>query len=88
MADAQSTQRIELINKYIHDKLDRTTSLCDLLYSIKDYVKNDEHLEKFEIEQNALPTIGMPMLSSRFFSQVDCVLKKFLMLVMLRKQRA
>ena len=64
------------------------TSLCDLLYDIKDYVKNDEYLEKFEIEWNALFTIGMPMLNSRFFGQIDCVLKEFLMFVMLEKQRA
>lgn len=87
-AGAQSTQRIESINRHIHDKVDRATSLCDLLYGIKDRVKNDEHLEKFEIERNALPTIGMPMLSSRFFGQVDCVLKEFLTPVMLGKQRA
>ena len=50
MAGAQSTQRIESINRHIHDKVDRTTSLCDLLHSIKDRVKNEEHLEKFEVE--------------------------------------
>ena len=87
-AGAQSTQRIESINRHIHDKVDRVTSLCDLLYSIKNCVKNEEHLEKFEVERNALPTIGMPMLSSRFFGPVNCVIKKFLTPIMLGKQRA
>ena len=50
MASAQNTQRIESINKHIYNKLDRAILLCDLLYGIKDHVKNDEHLEKFEIE--------------------------------------
>ncbi|PKC55963.1 hypothetical protein RhiirA1_474747 [Rhizophagus irregularis] len=85
---AQSTQRIESINKHIHDKVDRATSLCDLLHSIKDYVKNKEHLEKFEIERNALPKVGMPMLNTRFFGQMDAVIKDFLTLVMLGKQRS
>ncbi|EXX53111.1 hypothetical protein RirG_246990 [Rhizophagus irregularis DAOM 197198w] len=75
---AQSTQRIESINKHIHDKVDRATSLCDLLHSIKDYVKNEEYLEKFEIEQNALPKVGMPMLNTRFFGQMDAIIKDFL----------
>jgi hypothetical protein len=87
-AGAQSTQRIESINKQIHDKVDRATSLCDLLLSIKDYVRNEEHLEKFEVQRNALPTIGMPMLNTRFFGPVDDVMKAFLTPVMLRKQRS
>jgi hypothetical protein len=85
---AQSTQRIESINKHIHDKVDRATSLCGLLDSIKDYVMNEEHLEKFEIERNALPSIGMPMLNTRFFKQVDAIIKDFLTPVMLGKQRS
>ncbi len=50
MTGVQSTQRIESINKNIHAKVDRATSLCDLLFNIKDYIKNEEHLEKFDIE--------------------------------------
>lgn len=85
---AQSTQRIESINKHVHDKVDRSTSLCNLLVSINDHIKNDEHLEKFEIERNALPTIGLPMLNTRFFSRIDTIIKKFLTPVMLGKQRS
>jgi len=84
-AGAQSTQRIESINKHIHDKVDRAKSLCNLLLSIKDYVKNEEHLERFEIERNALPTIGLPMLNTRFFGKLDAIIKDFLTSVMLGK---
>jgi hypothetical protein len=87
-AGAQSTQRIESINKHIHDKVDRATSLCDLLHSIKDHVKNEEHLENFELERSALPTVGMPMLNTRFFGLVDNIMKAFLTPVMLGKQRS
>ena len=72
----------------MHDKVDRSTSLCNLLISITDHVKNDEYLEKFEIERNALPTIGMPMLNTRFFGWIDAIIKEFLTPVMLGKQRA
>ena len=88
MTGVQSTQRIESINKNIHAKVNRAISLYDLLFSIKDYIKNEEHLEKFDIERNALPTIGMPMLNTRFFSKVDTVIKSFLTPVMLGKQRS
>ena len=85
---AQSTQRIESINKHIHDKVDRATSLCGLLHSIKDYVMNEEHLERFETERNALPKIGMPMMNTRFFGPIDAIIKDFLTPVMLGKQRS
>ena len=71
----------------MHGKLDHSTSLCNLLVSINDHVKNNEHFEQFEIERNALPTIGMPMLNTRFFSQVDAIIKEFLTPTMLGKQR-
>ncbi|CAB4430411.1 unnamed protein product [Rhizophagus irregularis] len=87
-AGAQSTQRIESINSHVHGKVDRSTSLCNLLVSINDHVKNDEHFEQFEIERDALPTVGMPMLNTRFFSQVDVIIKEFLTPTMLGKQRS
>ncbi|CAB4490448.1 unnamed protein product [Rhizophagus irregularis] len=87
-ASAQSTQRIESINSHMHGKVDRSTSLCNLLVSINDHVKNDEHFEQFEIERDALPTVGMPMLNTRFFSQVDVIIKEFLTPTMLGKQRS
>ncbi|CAB4411996.1 unnamed protein product [Rhizophagus irregularis] len=87
-AGAQSTQQIESINSHVHGKVDRSTSLCNLLVSINDHVKNDEHFEQFEIERDALPTVGMPMLNTRFFSQVDVIIKEFLTPTMLGKQRS
>jgi len=76
-----------LINRHIHAKVDRATSLCGLLYSIRDYIKNEEYLEKFDVKQNALSKIGMLMLNTRFFSQIDVAIKSFLKPVILEKQR-
>uniref|UniRef100_U9TAX6 SWIM-type domain-containing protein n=1 Tax=Rhizophagus irregularis (strain DAOM 181602 / DAOM 197198 / MUCL 43194) TaxID=747089 RepID=U9TAX6_RHIID len=63
----------------------------DVIYwTLNDHVNNDEHLERFEVEGNALrplPTIGLPMLNTRFFNQVDTIIKEFLTPIMLRKQR-
>lgn len=87
-AGVQSTQRIESINKQIHDKVDRSTSLCDLVVNINDYVKGEEHFEKFEIERNALPTVGLPMLHTRFFGQTDDIMKQYLTPIILGKQRS
>ncbi len=69
----------------MHDKVDHSTSLCNLLISINNRIKNDEHLEKFEVEQNALPMIGLLMLNIRFFSCVDAIIKEFLTPIMLGK---
>jgi len=47
--------------------MNRSTSLCDLVVKINDYVKGEEHFEKFEIDHNALPNVRLPILCSRFF---------------------
>lgn len=86
-AGAQSTQRIESINMQIHQKVDRATSLCNLLTSLNNYVDQEEHLMNFEIQRNILPTTGLPLLSNQFFPKVDETLKQFLTPTMLGKQR-
>jgi len=67
MTKAQSIQRIESINGHIHAKINRATLLYGLLYSIRNHIKNEEYLKKFDVERNTLPKIGMPMLNIRFF---------------------
>ena len=84
----QSTQRIESINKQIHDKVDCSTSLCDLVVNINNYVKGEKHFENFEIEYNALPTVGLLTLHKRFFGQADDIIKQYLTLIILEKQRS
>ncbi|CAG8827425.1 22111_t:CDS:2, partial [Cetraspora pellucida] len=79
----QSMQRVEFINMHIHKKVDHATSLYNLLINLKNYESQEEHLIKFEIQHNMLPFVGLPMLNSCFFSQVDDILKKFLTLIML-----
>ncbi|PKY45593.1 hypothetical protein RhiirA4_460218 [Rhizophagus irregularis] len=73
---------------YVINVIDRATSLCNLLHSNKDHVKNEEHFEKFEIERNGLSTIEMPMLNTRFFGPIDTIIKDFLIPIMLGKQRS
>ncbi len=71
----QSTQKIEFINKQIYNKVDQSTSLCNLIVNINNYVKGEEHFEKFEIKRNALPTIKLPILHKRFFGWTDDIIK-------------
>jgi hypothetical protein len=87
-AGVQSTQRIESTNKHIHDKVDHTTSLCNLLNNIKDRQDNEEKYERFENQRSTIPTVGLPMLNSRFFGQVDDMIKRYLTPLMLGKQRS
>ncbi|CAG8800466.1 23203_t:CDS:2, partial [Cetraspora pellucida] len=82
----QNMQKIESINKLIHDKVDWATSLCDLLITIDSCVKNGEQFEKFEIEHNVLPRVGLPSLNNRFFKEVDNIIKQFLIPIILGKQ--
>ena len=40
--------------------------MCDLLATIDNCVKNEEQFEKFEIERNVLPRVGLLSLNNRF----------------------
>jgi len=71
----------------VHNKVDHSILLYNLLVSINDHVKNDKHLEKFRVKWNTLPTIGLLMLNIRFFSCVDVIIKEFLTLIIFEKQR-
>ena len=57
------------------------------MINLNNYVKCKEHFEKFKIERNALPTVGLPMLHNRFFGQVDNIIKQYLTPIILGKQR-
>ncbi|CAG8831112.1 2544_t:CDS:2, partial [Cetraspora pellucida] len=85
-ANVQSTQRIESINKLIHNKVDQATSLYNLLATIDSCVKNKEQFEKSEIERNVLPRVGLLSLNNRFFKEVDNIIKQFLTPIILGKQ--
>ncbi|CAG8800217.1 19315_t:CDS:2 [Cetraspora pellucida] len=54
--------------------------------NINNYVKNEKHFEKFKVEHSALPTVGLPTLNIMLFRQIDDIMKKFLMPIMLGKQ--
>ena len=87
-AGVQNTQRIESINKQIHNKVDHSTSLCNLVVNINDYVKGEEHFENFEIERNALSTVELLTLHKRFFGWMDDIIKQYLTPIILGKQRS
>ncbi|CAG8693225.1 383_t:CDS:2 [Funneliformis mosseae] len=67
--------------------MDQSTSLCDLVVKINDYIKGKEHFEKFKIERNALPNVGLLILCSRFFRQADSIIKQYLTSIILGKQQ-
>ena len=58
------------------------------MVNINDYVKGEEHFENFEIERNALLTVGLPILHKRFFGWTDDIIKQYLTPIILGKQRS
>ncbi|CAG8807113.1 1633_t:CDS:2, partial [Cetraspora pellucida] len=54
--------------------------------NINNYVKNEEHFERFEVEHSALLIVGLLTLNTMLFRQIDDIMKKFLTPIMLDKQ--
>ncbi|CAB4380016.1 unnamed protein product [Rhizophagus irregularis] len=86
-AGIQSTQSVESFNALIKKSLNSASTLCDIEKAI-----NRRHEDEFQycklVDLKAQQTtVGLPHLSSQFFSKIDAVLTQFLMPLILSWQR-
>ncbi|CAB4391133.1 unnamed protein product [Rhizophagus irregularis] len=86
-AGIQSTQSVELFNAIIKKALNSAISLCDI-----EKVIDKRHEAEFQYCKLAnlkayQTTVGLPHLSSQFFSNIDAVLNQFLTPLVLSWQK-
>ena len=86
-AGIQSTQSVESFNALIKKSLNSASTLCDIEKAI-----NKRHEDEFQycklVDLKAQQTtVGLPHLSSQFFSKIDAVLTQFLTPLILSWQR-
>ena len=77
-AGIQSTQSVESFNVIIKKSLNNTSSLCDVEKAIDKRFEEEIRYCKLINIKAKYTTIGLPHLSSQFFSDVDIVLEHFL----------
>jgi hypothetical protein len=83
----QSTQSVESFNGIIKRSLNSASTLCDIAETIdKRHQEEFKYCQLTDIKAKYTP-IGLPHLSSQFFSSVDAIIVKFLSPFILSLQR-
>ena len=86
-AGIQSTQSVESFNNIIKTFLNNASTLCDVEEAInKRYEKEMQYCKLVDIKAK-YTTIGLPHISSQFFSSIDMIIVKFLTPFILSLQR-
>ena len=85
-AGIQSTQSVESFNGIIKRSLNASSTLCDVEVAIDKRHREEEKYCQLNLKAK-YTTVGLPHLSSQFFSSVDMVIVKFLTPLMLSLQR-
>ena len=86
-AGIQSTQSVESFNNIIKKSLNSASTLCDVEAAINK--RQEEEMQYCQLTdiKAQYTTIGLPHISSQFFSNIDMVLVKFLPPLVLSWQR-
>ena len=83
----QSTQSVESFNGIIKRSLNSASTLCDIADTIdKRHQEEIKYCQLIDLKAKFVP-IGLPHLSSQFFSSVDTIIVKFLSPLILSLQR-
>ncbi|CAG8572858.1 11974_t:CDS:2, partial [Gigaspora rosea] len=78
MAGAQSTQRIEVMNKLIKDGVKATSSLHNLHDHIQNLLDNKARLARHNRYLNSIPTHQVPLIVESIFPKVFEILRSYL----------
>ncbi|CAG8542881.1 5408_t:CDS:2, partial [Racocetra persica] len=79
-AGMQSTQRVESLNGIIKGEVGAKMTLLNLGKSIQTKLEREAQHQRLSEYKNALPTRGLPTISSVFFKTIQNDIKKFLTL--------
>lgn len=83
----QSTQSVESFNGIIKRSLNSASTLCDVAEAIdKRHQEEIKYCQLMDLKMKYTP-IGLPHISSQFFSSVDKIIVKFLTPLILSLQR-
>ncbi|GET01574.1 protein FAR1-related sequence 5-like [Rhizophagus clarus] len=86
-AGIQSTQRVEVTNRIVKEKLNRSSCLTDVVGEIQRIF--DQQSKKAIISEckNEIPTRGIPSIMDEYFPNLDKILREYLTPQILQKQR-
>jgi len=86
-AGIQSTQRVEVTNKIIKDKLSRSSCLTDVIVEVQKIFDQQSKKAVLMECKNEIPTKGIPSIMDEYFPELDKILREYLTPQILQKQR-
>ncbi|CAG8747886.1 9871_t:CDS:2, partial [Cetraspora pellucida] len=84
--EIQSTQRIEVCNKIIKDRLNRASHLTEVVEEIQRLFNDQSKKAILNEYKNKILTKGIPNITEEYFSEIAKVLREYLTLQILQKQ--
>ncbi|GBC40947.2 protein FAR1-RELATED SEQUENCE 5-like [Rhizophagus irregularis DAOM 181602=DAOM 197198] len=82
-----STQRVEVTNRIIKEKLNRSSCLTDVIGEIQRIFDQQSKRAILSECKNEIPTRGIPSIMDEYFPNLDKILREYLTPQILQKQR-
>ena len=77
-AGIQSTQRVEVTNKIIKDRLNRSSRLADVVEEVQKAFNQQSKKAILSECKNEIPTRGIPSIMDEYFPDLDKILRDYL----------
>lgn len=79
-AGANSTQRVESLNRVIHDCVKANSSLVNLFKEIQDIFNKKTEYVRMEEYKNQIPTIGLAIIPKLYFKSLEAIVDEYLLM--------
>jgi len=78
-AGANSTQRVESLNKKVHDSIKSSSSLLTLVKEIQQLLDNEVNYVRIQEYKDEIPSVGLENVTKRYFSSIEKIVSDYLM---------
>ncbi|CAI2182568.1 1174_t:CDS:2, partial [Funneliformis geosporum] len=78
-AGANSTQRVESLNRKIHDCIKLNSSLLMLVKEIQEVLNKESEYARVEEYKDQIPTVGLATVSKTYFNSIEKIVSQYLM---------
>ncbi|CAB4390330.1 unnamed protein product [Rhizophagus irregularis] len=82
-AGANSTQRVESLNKKVHDSVNSCSSLLTLVKEIQQLLDNEANYIRIQEYKDEIPSIGLENVAQRYFTSIEKIVSDYLMAPMI-----
>ena len=84
-AGANSTQRVENLNRKIHSCVGSNSSLLELVKEIQDLLDKESDFMRLEEYKDEIPMVGLATIPKTFFNSIEATISRYLMPVIVFK---